>query len=379
MAALQSTIPIYRITPSPGDAPDEEQYTVLRELHASAARVFDNVPPKIFDRVIAQADPYSDFKHLMRRGSCMNVCTNATLKMHELMSYIDVGPVANVFCNAELPGSFAILINHHMRGKYPLTPFKWVANSFIQDRRSSILYDTYGVLQCNPRNWLPCAEMNGDIMQMANIQQIAASVHARFADTGGATLYTSDAGVDIGTDYEHQEELNADVNFYQIMCGLLTTAVGGTMLFKQYTFFTKLSRSFLAYIHPMFDTIDIVKPKTSRPGNSEIYVICKGYHGVPDNIMDVIAQYANIPIIAIDPMLDATLFEILTHLVSTQVTHLNRVYESYLTPNATNRVDRKLAWETWYLSNPMIRAGWLINLATTKSKGINYKSSKNTR
>ena len=372
-------ITTYRIALSDEDAPTDEQYAALREAHVTAARVFDSVPIKIFNRIIAQADPYSDFKHLMRRESCMHVCTNATLKMHELMSLVDIGPVMNVFCNAELPGSFAITISHHMRGKYPLVPFKWVASSFVENVKSTILCDVYGVLRLNQRNWLLCPEMNGDIMQIDNIRRIAESVHARFTDTAGATLYTSDAGVDIGTDYEHQEELNADVNFYQIMCGLVTTAVGGTMIFKQYTFFTKLSRSLLAYIFPVFETIDIVKPKTSRPGNSEIYVVCKGYRGAPDNIMEFIAQYAKVPIVEIDPMIDACLYRILTQLVTTQTEHLARVYESYLHPAPVSRAGRVFAWNTWTEANPMIRAGWLINLPTTKSGEKNHTSHRFTR
>ena len=125
--------------------------------------------------------------------------------------------------------------------------------------------------------------LTGDLMDADVVAALAAAVHARFgtdAVASGASLYTSDAGIDVGGDFNRQEELTALLNYGQVLCGVLALAPGGHLVTKQYTFFTPFSRSLIALLAALFDELYIVKPLTSRPSNSEIYLVGKGFRGV---------------------------------------------------------------------------------------------------
>ena len=132
--------------------------------------------------------------------------------------------------------------------------------------------------------------LTGDLMDADVVAALAAAVHARFGADGvafgtdavasGASLYTSDAGIDVGGDFNRQEELTALLNYGQVLCGVLALAPGGHLVTKQYTFFTPFSRSLIALLAALFDELYIVKPLTSRPSNSEIYLVGKGFRGV---------------------------------------------------------------------------------------------------
>ena len=124
--------------------------------------------------------------------------------------------------------------------------------------------------------------LTGDLTDAEVVAALAAAVHARFGDAGasGASLYTSDAGIDVSSDFNRQEELTALLNYGQVLSGLLTLAPGGHLVSKQYTFFTPFSRSLIALLAALFDELYIVKPLTSRPSNSEIYLVGKGFRGI---------------------------------------------------------------------------------------------------
>jgi hypothetical protein len=88
-------------------------------------------------------------------------------------------------------------------------------------------------------------------------------------------------GIEIAQkDANRQEELSAFVNIGQILTGLLALAVGGHFVTKQFTFVTPFSRSLIAIVASLFEETYITKPKTSRPTNSEVYLVGKGFKGI---------------------------------------------------------------------------------------------------
>lgn len=87
----------------------------------------------------------------------------------------------------------------------------------------------------------------------ASLKMNANAVRARYET--GATLYTSDAGIDASSDYNRQEEITARINYGQIICGILSLAKGGHLVTKQYTFLTLFSRSLIALLAALFDEL----------------------------------------------------------------------------------------------------------------------------
>jgi hypothetical protein len=203
-----------------------------------------------------------------------------------------------------LPGAFIIAINHFMRTKCISSEFDWIASSYLPEAgalagNTTILEDKYKIYEKNRLHWLmgpppnalPEGEtpVSGDVTDPAVIKSLGYATHRRFAINDGANLYTSDVGIDIPKeDLNRQEELTSFVNFGQIIAGLLSLAVGGNMVTKQYTFITPFSRSLIAIVASLFDETYITKPKTSRPTNSEVYLVGKGFRGISPELSEAL-------------------------------------------------------------------------------------------
>jgi len=165
----------------------------------------------------------------------------------------------------------------------------------------------YGLYAGNRSHWLmgptpnamPAGEppISGDVTSADVVAALADAVHARFSDgVSGATHYTSDAGIDVSEDFAREEELTSLVNYGQVLSGILALAPGGCLITKQFTFTHLFSRSLIALVAALFDELRIVKPLTSRPGNSEVYIVGKGFRGISkelaDSLLDRLASYA---------------------------------------------------------------------------------------
>jgi len=287
---------------APSAALAAEFAAVAAEVAAAKTRL-DDIPPAAFAPLARGLDLYAGLKRIMRAEYGVPVATNATLKIFEMLSGLPAvpwaGPLAagaggvRAFCNAELPGAFLVGVNQYAR-QLPAA-LDWAASSYVPDRAAgvaadqTILDDEYGFLAGNPERWLVTARPdapgpagNGDMTAAAVVAAAAAEARARFAGpTGrGATLYTSDAGIDVTDDYNNQEAATAVLNFGQVLCGVLALAPGGSLITKQYEFTMPFNRQLLMVLASLFETLEIVKPRTSRPANSEVYVFGAGFRGI---------------------------------------------------------------------------------------------------
>ena len=197
-------------------------------------------------------------------------------------------------------------INHFVKTICKTTPdFDWVGSSYYPEAAAkagdlTILGDKYGFYTNNRTNWLigpkpnalpaDVSDTTGDLMNGAVVVTLANAVHARFETTGGATLATSDAGIDVSEDYSNQECDTSLLNYGQIIAAILSLAPGGHMVTKQYTFNRPFSRSLIALVSLLFDESYVVKPVTSRPGNSEVYIVGKGFLGIEKSLAEELVQ-----------------------------------------------------------------------------------------
>ena len=284
----------------------ENQWFKLKDTINAAKSKLDEIPSNVFSNLTTTLDMYARLRGVVVKNYNMENATNAALKMYELiyqMELLTAGtgagtclPVVNAFCNAELPGAFVIAINHFMKTKCISSQFDWLASSYLpaaasQAGNQTILEDKFKIYERNRLHWLmgpapnglPEGEqpVTGDVTDPAVINTLGNAAHQRFAELDGANLYTSDVGLEISKqDLNRQEELTAFVNMGQILTGLLALAIGGHFVTKQFTFVTPFSRSLIAIVASLFDETYITKPKTSRPTNSEVYLVGKGFKGI---------------------------------------------------------------------------------------------------
>lgn len=95
----------------------------------------------------------------------------------------------------------------------------------------------------------------------------------------GVDLVTADGGfeLDNGDDqslYQHQEFLSSRLLLTQAIIGLACTKFGGNFVLKLFDTVTEFSAQLIYLIAQSFQKITIFKPVTSRPANSERYLIC---------------------------------------------------------------------------------------------------------
>lgn len=229
---------------------------------------------------------------LAREKDYQNV-TNAWTKFYEL--YTLVSDIINIpvipqttsglriFCNAELPGASICALNHYMKSHR--IRYAWKASSFMPDNTGTQLGDQYGLLRGNPENWLihDANEFNGDMTDLNMIKKCAEKCLSAFPL--GVNVYTHDAGIDVTRDfgpwkaYIDQERANMKLHLGCALAGLMTMSAGATFIAKQYTCFEGTSRFLIDKYATLFDKFYLIKPMTSRPYNSEIYLVGIGYMG----------------------------------------------------------------------------------------------------
>lgn len=216
---------------------------------------------------------YYDVRKTLERHYGAHYATNGWRKCWELLTYYDNFVPTNgkftYFDNAAFHGSFILATHHyyvtHYTGDLPLN-FDWYASSLISNDRVNPLDDKYELWKRNPERWLMGDGMDGDVTKVETLQHFESKIG------GKVDLYTSDLGFGV-EDYNKQEEEHAHANLGQICAGLFTLKEGGNMITKQYTYYTGFTVSLISLVTQCFKHVEIVKPDTSKPDNSEVYIV----------------------------------------------------------------------------------------------------------
>jgi len=203
--------------------------------------------------------------------------SNAYLKQFEILSQFpeiikNEGPVFTYFDNASFPGAFIRGTDHYIKNNRPNIKYlDWFASSLYNGKKD-VLGDEYNLLYNYPFRWLMSEKNNGDVVNPDNILNFR-QLFRNFE----VPLYTSDLGFDVSADYSKQEIFHLQPNIGQICCALETVRDNGTQITKQFSFFELRNKIILYILTKMYKKVNIIKPITSKPDNSEVYILCMGY------------------------------------------------------------------------------------------------------
>lgn len=111
----------------------------------------------------------------------------------------------------------------------------------------------------------------GDINNWENIRYINGLSNKRFF------LITADGGFDEGTDFNNKEQLHYGLILSEIYTAIELQTQGGHFVLKVFDVFTETSVQLLYLLSLCYEEMYAYKPKTSRPTNSEKYIICKKF------------------------------------------------------------------------------------------------------
>lgn len=223
-----------------------------------------------------KTNPYRNLRYILKSRYNTEMCTNAWLKMYEIMNSFDiVCPRNNKFTSfhlCEAPGAFIASVNHYIKTRYDNVDFNWYGQSLIE-KGKQFIGDDYGLLAKYPNRWLFGPSHNGDITDINNIIE-----YFRFFSQTEVDLVTADGGVDCSSDFNNQESLMATIIFAQILTALITLSSGKNFVIKMFTMFEPITISLMYLLYCVFGKVIVTKPITSKPCNSEVYVVCLNYN-----------------------------------------------------------------------------------------------------
>lgn len=88
---------------------------------------------------------------------------------------------------------------------------------------------------------------------------------------------TADGGFDEGIEFNIKEQLHYKLILGEIISALYLQKKGGNFVLKMFDIFTETSCHFLYLLCKCYSNVYCYKPLTSRPTNSEKYIVCKDF------------------------------------------------------------------------------------------------------
>lgn len=110
----------------------------------------------------------------------------------------------------------------------------------------------------------------GDVTRPENMQAFIDRVQ-------GVDVFLADGGFDVTRDPNAQERLSQRLLLCQLALGIKLLVRGGHLVCKLFDAFTQPTQDMLYAASLCFESLTLYKPVSSRPANSERYLVCKNF------------------------------------------------------------------------------------------------------
>jgi len=269
----------------------------------------------------------------LRKEFQPEMCTQAWAKFHEILSSFNIVPQSASRLNSvhlcEAPGAFIASLNHYLKTHRVDCTWQWKAmtlNPYFEGNDLVALIDQDKFMSETWGQWYQGVDNSGDITLWENVEGLIEVVRR---ELGEVHLVTADGGINCVDNPGEQEEISAQLLLCEVVTALLLLRAKGTLILKTFTtlehktlclmyllaccfaevtlkqpvLFTSAWYTVVYclhlqhtpasnpsnevnyplplsdYSHPPLLQLHVVKPATSKAGNSEQYVICLGYNG----------------------------------------------------------------------------------------------------
>ena len=324
-----------------------------------AKSCFDAVDARMFRQARDRANPYEAMtKSFFQNRAALKIAeldhlcdlTPSTVKGDEPFTFFDV-------CGG--PGGFS---------EFLLTKFKWKAKGYATTIKGPLDFRLYKFNLRAPTETLRVGygdDGTGDLCKLGNIQWLATRVRRDIAKEG-VDLVVADGGFGVVGRESEQEVLSQRLLLSQCVVALKTLRIGGHFVCKLFDTFTHCTMDILQLLWRCFDHFGLVKPATSRPANSERYVVCKGFRQLPSQLATLEAwiDRPRLPT-RLFPMLDATFYTYVHDFTVTrandQCTALAEITRHLEDPDlgvdeTQKATIRRACLKTWGLEPPTLEA-----------------------
>jgi 23S rRNA U2552 (ribose-2'-O)-methylase RlmE/FtsJ len=189
----------------------------------------------------------------------------------------------NILCMAEGPGGFIEAITNYRKQKLSI-----VTDTIIGITLKSVNKDIPGwkkssiFLKNNKNIKITYGSDNtGNLYNVDNILYLKNKYNKMH-------FITADGGFDFSNNFNKQEEIGYKIIFCEIVTALCTQKEGGAFVCKIFDSYTHLTIKFLYLLNNYYETVYITKPYTSRPANSEKYIVCLNFKQIDESILNLL-------------------------------------------------------------------------------------------
>ncbi|XP_069092416.1 cap-specific mRNA (nucleoside-2'-O-)-methyltransferase 1 isoform X1 [Pleurodeles waltl] len=126
---------------------------------------------------------------------------------------------------------------------------------------------------------------DGDITRPENITAFRNFVLDN-TEHKGVHFLMADGGFSVEGQENIQEILSKQLTLCQFLMGLSIVRTGGNFICKTFDLFTPFSVGLVYLLYCCFERVSVFKPVTSRPANSERYVVCRGLKAGTDDVRE---------------------------------------------------------------------------------------------
>ncbi|KAM3920651.1 cap-specific mRNA (nucleoside-2'-O-)-methyltransferase 2 [Leptodactylus fuscus] len=221
----------------------------------------------------------------VRRQANAELCTQAWCKFHEIVCTYPLLPNTalwsyelNTLHLCEAPGAFISSLNHYLKTQDVRCDWNWVANTLnpYHEANDGLVMIADDRLIANTLPWWHFGPDNtGDIMSIRHLDGLQKFI----SNMSSVHLVTADGSFDCQGNPGEQETLVYPLHYCEVVTCLATLSHGGSFVLKMFTLFQHSSVNLMYLLNCCFQTVHVIKPGTSKAGNSEVYVVCLDFLG----------------------------------------------------------------------------------------------------
>ena len=130
----------------------------------------------------------------------------------------------------------------------------------------------------------------GNLYNLENIKYFRKEV---LENGGKVDLVSGDGGLDYSVNFNFQEQLSFHLIFCEIVSAFSVLKNGGSFVLKIFDIHTSVTLQLIFLLANYFEELIITKPYTSRPANSEKYLVCKGFIGIQEEYLNILYNIVN--------------------------------------------------------------------------------------
>ena len=229
------------------------------------------------------------------------LATRAWLKMFQLLEtcslkqtlpYVSNSSLNNAFSSfhlCEAPGAFISALKYFIERCNPKLRHWYRATSLASDEPNMQLYHHHqeqGQQQNQKQKWWVYGQNGtGNILDASVISDLWNEAKAT---NNTCDLVTGDGGIDCSDNPAAQEEDSFALIFAQTVAALGLLRHGGTFILKIFTAHEWPTACVLHLIRQHFREMKVSKPFSSKPTNSECYVIAEDFQGIDPSLLQTL-------------------------------------------------------------------------------------------